>query len=358
MKKTIALLTFASMLSACTPEAKVQMVPSGATPNPEATASKNNTIEGTVNGGGGKGVLCKKNGQETLEILDLYEGRLLYDLKYTKFQSLEDASVDEVLGEVAQAYMTYASEPVWASLTTDEAMKNAMIGFKNLIRFVDDGVSLKATNDSNEAFVEAGCEVKQIAVYYDENILLVDKKLWNKLDNVNKAALVLHEAFYQQERKIKEKTTSVSTRRFVSHIMSDSGLDTSFATGDRDQIYYCSVQKQVDGTSYLTFLYLIPEGDQTNPSVKIRTSYPFGNSGISLVSDKSGAKAELRRTVTIPHMTVEKLLADDGTKNEFYEVYEDTRRGAIYPVGSYDLASYLKDCHKLSESSERLKLNK
>lgn len=103
MKKTLTTLTFTVLLAACSPETKVQLVPSGAPAPVEETAQKNNTIEGTVNGGGGKGVLCTKNGQETLEILDLYEGRALYELKY----SSKYASLDEAMKAATEKYLQY-----------------------------------------------------------------------------------------------------------------------------------------------------------------------------------------------------------------------------------------------------------
>lgn len=243
MKKTIALLTFASVLSACTPEAKVQMVPSGAAPSSEVTTSKNNTIEGTVNGGGGKGVLCKKNGQETLEILDLYEGRTLYGLDYSKkFNSLEEA-----LQGLRGDYLQYFSEPLdikMADIPDRDVTSQELIREKldkevsqtrNKIKFIEGSKNLKSTDDANEAVVEDDCESKQVALYYDENILLVDKKLWDKLDYLNQAALIYHEVIYKKARKAGEKD-SVQSRRIVSHLFSDKGLRFDLGA-PKDQVF-------------------------------------------------------------------------------------------------------------------------
>lgn len=151
----------------------------------------NNSIEGTVNGGGGKGVLCKKNGQETLETLDLYEGRVLYGQKYSqKFSSL-----DEALSKIQKDYLAYFSEPLDRTTngnaegdgpsykeSVEKVAALEMSRAREKIKFIDSDKTLKSTNDANEAIVEEECSSTQIAVYYDENVLLVNKILWDKLD--------------------------------------------------------------------------------------------------------------------------------------------------------------------------------
>lgn len=249
MKKTMALITFATLVSACTPETKVQMVaPEGSAAPvsaPVSTSSSNNQIEGTVNGGGGKGVLCKKNGQETLEILDLYEGRVLYGQKYSqKFSSL-----DEALTKIQKDYLAYFSEPL--ERTTDGNAAGAGPSYKESvekalaleisrtrekIKFIDSSKTLKPTNDANEAVVEAECSSAQIAVYYDENILLVDKKLWDKLDYLNQAALLYHEIRYKKARA-KGETNSVKTRRIVANLFSDAGLNFKLGV-PKEEVYF------------------------------------------------------------------------------------------------------------------------
>ncbi len=68
------------------------------------------------------------------------------------------------------------------------------------IKFIDSDKTLKSTNDANEAVMEEECSSTQIAVYYDENVLLVNKLLWDKLDYLNQAALLYHEVLYKKAR--------------------------------------------------------------------------------------------------------------------------------------------------------------
>ncbi|MGZ3794080.1 MAG: hypothetical protein ACXVCP_17125 [Bdellovibrio sp.] len=248
MKKTIALLTFASVLNACSPGAKETVVLPGTSTADESKTSttlKNNMIEGTVNGGGGKGVLCKKSGQETLETLDLYEGRVLYGQKYSqKFSSL-----DEALSKIQKDYLAYFSEPL--NRTTDgnaegigpsykESIEKAaaleMSRTREKIKFIGSGKTLNSTNDANEAVIEEQCSSAQIAVYYDENVLLVNKQLWDKLDYINQAALLYHEVLYKKARE-RGETSSVKTRRIVANLLSDDGLIFKLGV-PKEEVYF------------------------------------------------------------------------------------------------------------------------
>ncbi len=76
--KLILLTLTGLVFTACT-KTVTNNVP-GATASTPALSSQNTTSSqtgngGVINGGGGKGVLCKKNGTQTVELLDLYEAR-------------------------------------------------------------------------------------------------------------------------------------------------------------------------------------------------------------------------------------------------------------------------------------------
>lgn len=341
MKKTIAFLTFASILSACSPETKVQMVPSGATPTPEKVTTKNNTIEGTVNGGGGKGVLCKKDGQETLEILDLYEGRVLYDLKFSK----RFASLDEALRAIIESYIDYSIEPVESRLPDSkkkysefyrESAKTQFSRLQAKLKFIDEGKTLKSTEDANEAVVEADCESKQIALYYDENIVLVDKVLWEKLDYLNQAALILHEVVYKEARA-KGDTNSVSSRRFVSHLLADGGLRPQYSGIPKNYLYAC-----VNRDTLLPVFYLHQRVNQGVSEVVATTTFGYPQE-FSKTRESDIKKFVLRRNIVFKDKNLADFLDKVGTQ-EFGDIFEikeniftgevteDTLRDPLYSI--------------------------
>lgn len=58
----------------------------------------------------------------------------------------------------------------------------------------------------------------------DEKSLVIDLSTWEKMDETNKAALILHEAIYSILRKAGQESSSYFTRKLVSHLFSDIQL--------------------------------------------------------------------------------------------------------------------------------------
>ncbi len=54
------------------------------------------------------------------------------------------------------------------------------------------------------------------------NRLQITQEIFDRFDNVSKAALVLHEAVYSYRRKALKEDSSVNTRRLVAHIMAEN----------------------------------------------------------------------------------------------------------------------------------------
>lgn len=176
---------------------------------------------GVINGGGGKGVRCTKDGKQTIEVLDLYEARTLYDLSLMNFGSSEDEAKEKLAQVLARHFWNPNSIEMNQYV---KALKQAYIQeFLNNIRFIDSNKHLKLTNDSYEPTLEKGCEPVQIAMYYDESVLLVNKTLWSQMDWTNKMGLLAHEALYFLARQ-SGTTNSMSTRKLVGMLFSDKGV--------------------------------------------------------------------------------------------------------------------------------------
>jgi len=272
----IAALTL--LLAACTKEEVTKIVP--ASPN-TTQSDERNQAEGTINGGGGKGVLCRKNGVTTVETLDLYEAKVLYDLEIVKSGDTQEQALD--------LFTTLLTKHLWNPDTVpmDEYKKNfhemvTKTWLKN-IRFIDSDRKLKLVHDSFEPLVEAGCELVQVAVYYDESILLVDKSLWDKMNWLNKIGLLAHELIYYRDRQ-NGSTNSMATRKLVGQLFSTKGARPR-ADGvpkERSQYARCYVS---DKGMDIGYFYAYPSQKMEN-----------GASGLELVFNYLRNETNLFRT--------------------------------------------------------------
>ncbi|WP_408096560.1 hypothetical protein ACJVC5_16095 [Peredibacter sp. HCB2-198] len=160
-------------------------------------------------GNGGYSIVCRDSNYQitSAELLDTYEGRLLFKKNY----AVELNSVEElvkVAQERVRKYVLFASK----------LNKEINLIEKNLI-FIPEGHELESTDDAFPVIKKKGCEFEQLANYTEAGEVFVSQEIYNHLDNVNKAALILHEAIYSIRRKALGETTSQNTRRLVSQLM-------------------------------------------------------------------------------------------------------------------------------------------
>ncbi|MBC7743251.1 MAG: hypothetical protein H7061_13720 [Bdellovibrionaceae bacterium] len=183
-------------------------------------ASPTKFIQGTINGGGGKGVRCQKNGVTAIETLDLYEAIILYNLEIGYDPKTEEEAID--------LFATLITRHFWNPSTI--AMPEFKEGFKarlndlllKKIKFLTDGRKLKLIDDSYEPIIEENCEQVQVAAYYDESVLLIDKSLWDQMNWTNRIALLTHEMIYAMDRA-NGASNSMSARKLVGQLYSTTG---------------------------------------------------------------------------------------------------------------------------------------
>lgn len=141
-------------------------------------------------GNGGSGIRCDKSGKSKVTVLDLYEMEsnkftLAHDLP-KKFTSI----VEFILKRIELHSPDVGRETRTASLI-----------MKNELRFLNE--SLPHIDDLGDIpTLHPGCQIIQLAIQWDENSLIgrqfvFSAATWNELDEVNKAALVIHELFYR-----------------------------------------------------------------------------------------------------------------------------------------------------------------
>lgn len=163
-------------------------------------------------GNGGYSVVCRsEQGQITsAELLDIYEGRVIYKKNYAVEQNTVEDLVEIAKSRVAN-YAAFSNK-----LNRELKLVN-----ENII-FIPAGNELEPTDDAFPPIKKQGCKFEQLANYQDSGELLVSQEIFDHLDNVNKAALFVHEALYSYRRKALGETTSKNTRRLVAQIISQN----------------------------------------------------------------------------------------------------------------------------------------
>lgn len=165
-------------------------------------------------GNGGYSIVCRdtEGGPITsAELLDVYEGRVLYKRNFEVAQN----SVADLIA-MAQSKVEYFG--YFAS----KLQKEINLIEKNTI-YIPAGNELESTDDAFPPIKKKGCKFEQLANYTNAGELLISSEIYDELDNVNKAALIIHEAIYSIRRKALGEATSQNTRRLVAHMMSTNG---------------------------------------------------------------------------------------------------------------------------------------
>ncbi|MGZ3700881.1 MAG: hypothetical protein ACXWP1_03965 [Bdellovibrionota bacterium] len=181
---------------------------------------------GTGIGNGGDSVVCS-NGKE--EMLDTFELRV-FGGRHPVLSSVPDfkAKVEDVLNRLSPL------SPLRA--------KAFRARFAELLRntsFVES--DLPDVPDSQHSLIPIGCEVKQIVIQTRANgqvFLTVNRPLWDRLDEENRAALYLHELSYA-EAIDRGAVNSIAARRFNGVLLSLPTEVTEFAqrVGDKPNSY-------------------------------------------------------------------------------------------------------------------------
>ena len=174
-----------------------------------------------VVGNGGDVVVCTAGLVTTLETLDLFEGRAIYNLSYK-----EDPSP-----ALSQA-LRYADQ-ISAYLGSPISAKNLSADVRDVydnLHFLPSGVGLAPVDDIANFVVPKNCQIVQTINYRDWKKLFVDSDIWNALSETQKAALILHEAIYAFYRAgasgFFPETTSVRARHAVAALLSGAAVES------------------------------------------------------------------------------------------------------------------------------------
>lgn len=210
---------------------------------------------GGVDGAGGQSVKCTDEqdaSNVTYELWDFKESSILYNLN-TK-QKFNDMSVKDIVLDRVQHFAEVIDENL-------DQHRNDVTELMTHLRFIK-GADLKPIDDDASVILPDNCEVQQLANYHSKKNIFVSEEIYEKLDNVNKAGLVLHEYIYALERSRGAKT-STRTRRIVAYLFSQNEEleKVSFLTeADLKVAQFCSTDLLVSQQSRIDF-YAVPQPD-------------------------------------------------------------------------------------------------
>ena len=170
----------------------------------------NQAIAGNTDGGGGRGVVCYNpdNTIKSVELLDLYEGRILEGLTPDTFA---DKTPLEILD------LVISKNPHNGVKDSFEYSKKLYSSF----RFLPEGVRLEPIDDSGEIFIPANCKIEQLANMQSLTKVFVVGDFWNKMNNVNKAALIVHEYLWAIQRIAGREFSSRARRDTARYLASN-----------------------------------------------------------------------------------------------------------------------------------------
>lgn len=174
-------------------------------------------------GNGGVSVVCRdRNGAITsAEILDIYEGR-------ERFQKTYVSSGLDIDTQIQLAQLKLVRHTSYLTKLQDEISK-----VKANMVFIRVGNEVLPTNDAFPVIIKKGCKFEQLANYTADNEALVSQEIYDQLDNLNKAALYLHEAVYALRRSSGDKDSQKS-RKMVAELLasnSNQGVIDQLAKG-------------------------------------------------------------------------------------------------------------------------------
>jgi tRNA splicing endonuclease len=176
-----------------------------------------NVFAGNEKGNGGGIHYCAA--EKTQELYDIYEGQARYGYTLTDKKLSVENFIQFAIKRIDSA------NPYIARL-----VKEQIDYLQHAHMIVRPNMKLTPVDDAKILLVDEGCEYKQLA-NWDEvsGNLLVNKNYFDQLNNLNKAALYIHESLYKVGRdlgllktQIDNTTTSDEIRPMIAEIFSNS----------------------------------------------------------------------------------------------------------------------------------------
>lgn len=180
-------------------------------------------IVGGLVGNGGDAILCG-NDPQTVESFDLFEARFMGNRR----PDLGDATLP-----FAQKIDLVVSRWQRVDPIAAQRLRTSIDSFMRYASFLPDINLDNIADEGSPIFIPLHCALRQLAMQFaDERLpsgtrFVINKDLFDSLDEDNKAALILHEILYSEARQ-KGATNSANVRFLNSTMLSSEGDTVSF----------------------------------------------------------------------------------------------------------------------------------
>ena len=194
-----------------------------------------------IDGGGGVGVSCNNNGIITFELLDIHEARLK-GYSFSSFPQSQKEAI-QLLGElVSNHFWNPDTIPLEEMIRQNikhfikpifEKAPSIDLAQYGKIKIVFQKKPLSLSRDIGAYNIKPNCKLEQVAYLNDQKkILTIVEENWNKLNWLDRAALVGHELLYLVDRTesiqnvavSSQSINSVRSRKFIGQLFSDAGV--------------------------------------------------------------------------------------------------------------------------------------
>jgi hypothetical protein len=232
-------------------------------------------------GHGGQSVVCRDESRKitSAQLLDFFEAPIMYG------QNILDS------GESIENQINRVTTKLESAIYRPGAYSDIFKNINTIIRFTPDGVKLKPIDDSLVVTLPVGCNIEQLAVYVDKNLILIDREIWGKLSPTHQAGLIVHEGIYFDLRRFRE-TDSRRTRKIVGHLFSDFKFDFVFS-GIPQSALRCAA-RAIDSNSIGNFeFYIFPEGANTRVQFRLLANQVVFSKKTILIPKKYPLELEL-----------------------------------------------------------------
>ena len=240
-----------------------------------------NAFAGTGSSGGGMVVACSKGSETTYELLDLYEAK-----KNPKIQIVD--STGDINSDYRILYRNLfslrkgnqvfdARNPEVDPSKIDAYIDSNLVGISKLINWHNDKTSLPSTHDQGvNANFSANCKLEQLAIFYDDSRrMTVDQKIWEKLDTLSQAALLMHEEFYFNQRQIGDKN-SENSRLYVAEVLSKNGAIPAYSNAKSFQFFCNARNDSLPRIGQTDFFLNISQNNKGGKDLELQFTYLLG----------------------------------------------------------------------------------
>jgi hypothetical protein len=181
------------------------------------------SLAGQERGNGGGAWICRENDNAIrwAELVDLYEGKVEFNLTIPKpFDLTMDQQLRAVEEKINQAapdvFLVY-------EFYRDEVKKAARMLSNARLEVVDD--ALYRLLPLEESCMEGHLTYEQVANYTNYGVILINQRIYDKLTATDQAALWVHEAIYKMFRETRSDQNSVRTRELIAHLFSTTDVN-------------------------------------------------------------------------------------------------------------------------------------